>query len=358
MAKDIALHDWSSTPLGPLEDWPVALKITVSTMLNSAFPKCLCWGEELIVIYNDAFRAILDRKHPCLGQSFLDVWAETVDSIRPITEKAMQGQATFIEDFRIVTNRSGESREAFFTFCYGPVRDENGTVRGMLDTVVETTDKVLAERSAELRNQELVHRSRNAYALVSALINQTFRGSLPPEQIKMALQDRISALVRAQDTLTEDNAAGGLIEVVALGALQPFMNDSQRVTVSGPRILLGREQVMALSLALHELATNSTKYGALSADAGQVALSWAVEGQGEGTQFRLVWQESGGPEVVAPKGQGFGSRIIAGVLPSAFSGTVNLEYALQGLTLQLLSNAASLISADDRLAADIRLTGA
>ena len=92
MAEAIEAHDWSRTPLGPIETWPPVLRIAISTMVNSAFPKCLCWGDTLISIYNDAFIQILGRKHPCLGQPFEEIWREAWDTIGPMTARALAGE--------------------------------------------------------------------------------------------------------------------------------------------------------------------------------------------------------------------------------------------------------------------------
>ncbi|SES35912.1 Two-component sensor histidine kinase, contains HisKA and HATPase domains [Tranquillimonas rosea] len=351
MGRQIASHDWAATPLGPIEDWPAVLKITVGTMVNSAFPKCLCWGEDLTMIYNDAFVPILDRKHPCLGMPFLSVWAEGRDTIGPIADRAMAGHSTFIEDFPLETNRSGTFDTAHFTFCYSPVRDETGAVCGMLDTVVETTGKVKAEKFAALRNHELVHRSRNAYALVSALVNQTFRGSGSLHEIRDELQRRIGALVRAQDLLIEGNSTRGTLELVARRALHPFLDDPRRFEFRGPALSLGREQVTTLSLSLHELATNSVKYGALGSAEGSVLVAWDLTGSDGALTLRLTWRERDGPEVVEPKSKGFGSRLIRQTLPASFSGKVDVDYAPDGLRVTLVADATRLV-AEDQLAAE------
>lgn len=146
MHDRIRNFDWSQTTLGPLETWPASLRTATETIMASKFPSCLAWGAEMVTIYNEAFRPILGTKPEALGQSFSSVWSEAWESIGPIAEKALQGEATYIEDFPLTINRNGHYEEAVFTFCYSPVRDESGTVVGMLDTVVETTAKHQVER--------------------------------------------------------------------------------------------------------------------------------------------------------------------------------------------------------------------
>ncbi|MGR3271826.1 sensor histidine kinase [Thalassococcus profundi] len=332
MAGEIARHDWSSTPLGPIRQWPSALRIAVGILISSDFPKCLFWGPEKTMIYNDAFVPILGHKHPCVGQPGLEVWDEVRADIEPIMDLAMAGESTFIEDFPLLIDRSGTPEDAFFTFCYSPVRDEHGQVCGLLDTVIETTAKVRAEQLGKLRNKELVHRSRNAYALVSALINQTFRRAEDLEAARRSIQSRIQALVRAQDLLMEEGMSKGLLGRIAEQSLGAFQTEGKRIHFSGPDVEIGPEQTTALSLALHELGTNATKYGALSAGfEGQVYLSWGVEG----AAFRLSWIETGGPAVTAPGSTGFGSTILRSVLPEAFAAEATLDFARDGLRLSL-----------------------
>jgi PAS domain S-box-containing protein len=149
MSGRVAAFDWRQTPLGAPETWSPALRVSVELLLGSRFPGCLIWGPALTMIYNDAFELILGEKPSALGRSFADVWSEVWDALSPLVDRAFQGEATFIEDFELEINRHGYAEQAFFTFCYSPVRDERGVIVGMLDTVIETTGKVVATRRAE-----------------------------------------------------------------------------------------------------------------------------------------------------------------------------------------------------------------
>lgn len=157
MGRKVAEHDWASTSLGPIETWPSTLKTTVGLILRSGFAKCLCWGDDHTTIYNDAFVPVLGDKVDCLGRSFSAIWGEAWDSIGPIAAKAMAGETTFIPDYPLEVKRRGDGfDQAYFTFSYSPIVDETGVVRGFMDTVVETTEKVRFERGAAIRNRELV----------------------------------------------------------------------------------------------------------------------------------------------------------------------------------------------------------
>lgn len=144
MSERVRRFDWAQTPLGSMAHWTPVLRHAVENLLSSHYPSCLVWGPDYTMVYNDAFRIILGNKPDALGRSFSDVWAEAWPAIQPMVERAYAGQATFIEDFGLEVNRHGHPEQAYFTFCYSPVRDEHGTVLGMLDTVVETTSKFQA----------------------------------------------------------------------------------------------------------------------------------------------------------------------------------------------------------------------
>ncbi|MHC6225308.1 sensor histidine kinase [Pseudomonas sp. X10] len=146
MAERIRQHDWASTPLGPLEDWPDTLKTSVALCLASRFAQAVLWGPELITLHNDAFSPILGDKPPALGCPFSEVWQEAWSEISHMADQALAGQAIYIEDFPLLIERSGTPEQAYFTFCYSPIYNLDGQVVGMLDTVTETTAAVLANR--------------------------------------------------------------------------------------------------------------------------------------------------------------------------------------------------------------------
>lgn len=143
MRTRIDSFDWSTTPLGPRMDWPSELEIVVQQILDSRFPKAIVWGADFTTIYNDAFLPILGEKSDTLGRSFADIWSEVWDEIGPIAANAYAGTPTYIEDFPLTINRSGQNEQAWFTFCYSPLRLADSSIAGMLDTVIETTGKVL-----------------------------------------------------------------------------------------------------------------------------------------------------------------------------------------------------------------------
>ena len=152
MAGKVRAFDWASTPLGAISTWPAGMRIAVNTALSSQLPICLFLGPELIAIYNDAYVPLLGQKANSLGEPFQMTWAEVWDSLGPVAERALGGQSAFFEDHPIDLDRFGGIETGYFTFSYSPVFDENDHIIGIIDSVVETTGKVLS--STRLRQSE------------------------------------------------------------------------------------------------------------------------------------------------------------------------------------------------------------
>ena len=303
-AEQVRSLDWANSPIGPVDLWPDELKSTVGFILQSQFPKAFVWGPDLLTFYNDAFRPILGNKPEAMGRPFSEVWAEAWDEIGGFVAKAFAGESTFIEDFELQIDRNGYPETAYFTFCYSPLRDARGKVLGMMDTVIETTATVKARRDLEFMNEELAHRQKNSLALVQAIARQTLKDVEPKEAVG-AFMERLTAMAHAVDVLCDQKWTSADFRQVAIAALggQTAMD---RFVLKGHDLKLGSRSTMSLSLLLNELSTNAIKYGALSSTLGRVNLNWHADGD----ELVIQWQESGGPVVVEPTRQGFGSRLI------------------------------------------------
>lgn len=129
------------------------------------------------------------------------MWAEAWDEIGPIAADALAGKSTFLENFPLAVDRDGTGEQAYFTFCYSPVLDADGTIVGFLDTVIEITETVQAQRQADVLNAELGHRIRNILALVGSIASQTLRSSASLAEAEASLNTRLRALASVQDFL-------------------------------------------------------------------------------------------------------------------------------------------------------------
>lgn len=146
--------DWSQTPLGPIESWSVMLRGTIAMVLRQGMPQCLCWGPELLQVYNDGYRVIMSDKHPAgFGRPVLENWAEAAGELEPLLTRVVAGETVFFEDFLIPVRRAGVLGKANFTFSYSPVLDDSGAVGGLLINCLETTDAVIGRRAQEERER-------------------------------------------------------------------------------------------------------------------------------------------------------------------------------------------------------------
>src|SRR3954454_11332546 len=148
LARLVKQHDWSQTPVGPIETWPQSLRTVVNILLTSRYPMWMGWGSDLTFLYNDAYRPTLGIKHPwALGSPASRVWAEIWDDIGPRIESVLStGQATYDEGLLLFLERSGFPEETYHTFSYSPLADENGRVSGLFCVVTEETERVISER--------------------------------------------------------------------------------------------------------------------------------------------------------------------------------------------------------------------
>ncbi|MGN6369708.1 MAG: ATP-binding protein [Phycisphaerae bacterium] len=147
MARRIADFDWSSTPLGPIDQWPQSLRIAVSIVLNSRFPMFVWWGPALINIYNDGYIPMLGKRHPtALGRPARDSWNDIWDVVGAQADLVMNhGQATWNDRVKLVMERHGYWEDTWFTWSYSPILDESGKIGGLFCAVTEETQRVRAE---------------------------------------------------------------------------------------------------------------------------------------------------------------------------------------------------------------------
>jgi two-component sensor histidine kinase len=191
------------------------------------------------------------------------------------------------------------------------------------------------KRAAEhqrLLIDELNHRVKNTLATVQSIAAQTLRTAETKEDAREALEMRLLALSRAHDVLTRESWEGAdLIEVVAK-ALEPYqVSGESRFHIRGPHVRVTPRMSLALAMALHELATNAVKYGALSNKTGTIEVTWKVQNGAAPPRLSLRWTETGGPPVVAPRRRGFGSRLIERSLAQDLDGQVEIAFAPTGV---------------------------
>jgi PAS domain S-box-containing protein len=194
--------------------------------------------------------------------------------------------------------------------------DDDGTPRLIVGNAANITDQKTMEERKNLLLGEMRHRSRNLVTLINAIGRQSMPRDQPDVvQFFEAFMGRMRALLATADTVLSSEERMADLRAVADTALAPFVGGAvARVSVEGPPVLVSENAAGNLALALHELATNATKYGALSRPEGSVALSWDVHTDGAKRTVVLEWRERGGPPVQPPSREGYGSRVIRNAL--------------------------------------------
>ncbi len=216
-------------------------------------------------------------------------------------------------------------------------RGPDGKVRYITAVVVDINDFKVAEARQRLLINELNHRVKNTLATVQSLAAQAARAE-DPRAGHAAFVDRLMALSRAHDVLTSEQWVGAELAAAARVALEPFGgDDGDRFRLRGPAVRLAPQEALALSMALHELATNAAKYGSLSVAGGHVELTWDVSDERDPerpARLSLCWQERGGPPVEQPVRQGFGSRLMRG-LAQELGGAATADWRRAGLVWRI-----------------------
>ncbi|MBV9566722.1 MAG: PAS domain S-box protein [Hyphomicrobiales bacterium] len=197
---------------------------------------------------------------------------------------------------------------------FGP----NRQLLGFSSTIRDITERRLSEERQRLMARELVHRVKNSFAVIQSIVRQTQRSTPDPEAFAEAFGGRLAAMAASHDLLTDRHWEGASLRELVASQLAAFSAGAEkRVHVQGPEVTLDTSLAVPLGLALHELATNATKYGSLSTPGGSVDLSWVVDHQDGAERLSLIWRETGGPPVKAPSRRGFGTSLIERGLPDA-----------------------------------------
>ncbi|MGC1355252.1 MAG: HWE histidine kinase domain-containing protein [Xanthobacteraceae bacterium] len=224
----------------------------------------------------------------------------------------------------------------FLDFVYQPITDERGDVSGIFVEGSDVTDHVLAEQQQQLLIRELQHRVQNTLATVQAILAATARSSHSISDFQEAFSGRLVALGKTHSVLSEnERQIVTLLELLRF-ELEPYDDRTgRRVVLEGPSVGLPAIIAIPLGLAFHELATNAAKYGALSDIAGVVTVKWRTESEDGRDMLHIQWVENNGPEVVEPKREGFGTRLLRRALPAQAGAQVTLNFAPTGLRVDL-----------------------
>lgn len=247
----------------------------------------------------------------------------------------------FAIEYRIITQKN-EIRwiEVRGQTSFG-VTDE---ATGIAGVSLDITARREAEEHRKLLARELNHRVKNSLATAQSVFAQSLRSASSVEEAQTIAFGRMQALSMAQDLLTKEGfSAAGLQEVVK-ASVGPF--DGGAFRIAGPRVMLGARAVSAFSLALHELATNASKYGALTTNNGTVTITWEIASSAHNSLVHFQWSEMGGPSVSVPQRRGFGSRVIESALAVEIGGTAEIDFRPSGILFEVTAPLSNL--SDDK----------
>ena len=207
----------------------------------------------------------------------------------------------------------------------------DGVIQGFLKVGQDVTARRAAEERQALLAREVDHRAKNVLAVVQAALRLTPKEDA--EAYARAVEGRVGALARAQTLLAEERWNGAGLHALLRGELAPFLGGTARAELDGPPVVLPAGTAQPLAMAMHELATNAVKHGALSVPGGRVSVSWRLEREPGGPPLlRLRWIEGGGPPVASiPARRGFGTRVLDGTVRGQLGGKVSLVWEASGL---------------------------
>ena len=272
----------------------------------------------------------------CLQGSIL----ADLDKVRAAFAATREQFGAYETDFRILVGK-----EVRWISARGRGDDQGIIGRIMYGVFIDVSVRKRAEEARELVTGEMHHRIKNLFALASALAGIASRTTTTKEAMTRDLTQRLIALSEAHELIRPDSRsqsrAGELGDLLGV-LLKPYLDresNNYRVKIDVPSLLVGEHSATAVALVVHELATNSMKYGALSSPTGKLSIS----GQQTGEIIDINWRETGGPLITStPKSTGFGSRLVIASVEGQLGGSILIEWPAEGIVVKLKLNTARL----------------
>jgi PAS domain S-box-containing protein len=309
------------------------------SILEQATEAILVLSQEGRITHASEFAAQMSRK-PLIGRTFSEAFcldasdASDAPTLSRFSQESLdQLLATKAFHGVEVRFRTPELAAKTFLLSTGPLLNDSKDSVGSIVTLTDITERKRAEEQQTMMVAELNHRVKNILAIVQSVAGQTMRNASSLQTFNSVFSGRIQALSIAHDILTQTRWIGiGLAELLEK-VLAPY-RDGSRIALNGPPTLLPARSVLPLSMVIHELATNASKYGALSEPAGELTVSWDLT-NGKASRVHVNWLERGGPRVQKTRVQGFGTTLIERVVTYDLDGASALDYAPEGVTANL-----------------------
>lgn len=271
--------------------------------------------------------------------------ANEIARIKDNDRRVLAGES--LSDEEPVTRPDGTQR--VFLSNKLPWRNEHGHIIGLLGISVDITERRRHEERMQYVMREVNHRAKNMLSVVQAVARSSSRTAITPTEFLERFNARLHSLAQSMDLLVFNEWRGVDLEALVRAQLEHFAAEfGTRIHWAGPPFMVSPSAAQSLGMAVHELATNASKYGALSGDVGEVEIAWRVTGD----QFYFHWIECDGPTVTAPKRGGFGSTVLTTLLTSSFACEPRLRFEARGLSWTLTCALDDVVSVEPPLPVD------
>jgi PAS domain S-box-containing protein len=305
-------------------------------------------GSNVAVFTQDRNLRYISVSKPVFGRDIASIKGKTDGEILPASSAdamlALKNEVLAKGEARNAELRiEGGPAPLWYDFHLEPMRDVSGRITGITGAAVDITERKQSEAHLRLLLRELTHRSKNLLAVIQAMARQTARHGGTVQSFVERFGERVQALARSHDLLIAESWRSVSLGDLVRSQLAYYIDrEPDLIAIEGPDIKLRPEAAQSLGLALHELATNAAKYGAMSKSGGHVDISWQDSAKQDGAEetaahdgFEFTWRERGGPKVAAPKRRGFGSMAIEHNLARALDADVSLDFDADGVTCRI-----------------------
>jgi PAS domain S-box-containing protein len=281
---------------------------------------------------SQAYARWIDRpREEVLGATIVEtIGTDAFNTVRPYIEQVLQGVPI---DFECEREFPGLGRRCL-NVAYRPELDAGGNVDGWIASLLDVTERKVADERQRLLLAELDHRVKNILAQVAVVASSTRQGSRSIRDFIRSLDGRIQSMAAAHTLLSESGWQNVGLGTLVRNQLAPYATGTN-VTISGTDVVINSAETQAIARVLHELATNAAKHGALSTWNGQVSVSWDLKPNGAATNLTLLWRELGGPPVASECPSGYGTNLISNLIPHELGGTVDLAFATEGVNCRI-----------------------